>query len=229
MRGKNKTGLFGTISLQVLLIALLFIAALFLFSYIAHEAVYENERVFDDEVFAFLAKYSTANVAKVMEVFTFFGSSTFLLPAYIILVTGLLIYKRYRYSINISIIALSSTGIMFCLKQLFHRQRPNLPLIKSITTYSFPSGHALSSFIFCSILIYLIWQTGLTAVFKRLFSFLLLLFSITIGISRIVLKVHYATDVIASFCLGIAWAILSFWLLEKINARLNLRRANKIQ
>ncbi len=227
--GKNRTGLFGKISLEIFLITFLFIAALFLFSFIVHAAVYENERVFDDKVFAFLAGYSTASVIKAMEVFTFFGSTAFLLPAYIILITGLLVYKRYRYSVDIAIIALSSTGIMFCLKQLFHRQRPNLPLIKSITNYSFPSGHALSSFIFCSILIYLVWQTGLTAVLKWFFSFLLLLFSITIGISRIVLKVHYATDVIASFCLGIAWAILSFWLLEKINARLILRRANKIQ
>jgi len=107
---------------------------------------------------------------------------------------------------------------MFGLKELFHRQRPDLPLIKSIaSTYSFPSGHALSSFIFCSIVIDLIWESASGRVWKWLFSILLLLFSFTIGISRIVLKMHYATDVIAGFCLGIAWVIISFRVIKKIN------------
>ena len=42
----------------------------------------------------------------------------------------------------------------------------------------------------------------------------LLLIAITIGVSRIILRMHYPTDVIASLCLGIVWVIISFSLLR---------------
>ncbi|MER3470732.1 MAG: hypothetical protein C4330_05215 [Chitinophagaceae bacterium] len=45
---------------------------------------------------------------------------------------------------------------------------------------------------------------------------LLLFFSISIGISRIVLRYHYASDVLAGFALGYAWVLFSLWLLNKI-------------
>jgi undecaprenyl-diphosphatase len=206
------------ISLEFVVVACLFIGALFLFALIAHEAVYENEDVFDKRIFAFLSFYSSEGFLQAMKFFTFFGSIQFLLPAYILLVSYFFIKKKFRYCIDISIISLSSTGLMFVLKELFHRQRPDLPLIKSIAaTYSFPSGHALSSFIFCSILIDLIWESTLERVWKWGFSILLLLFSFTIGISRIVLQMHYATDVIAGFCLGVVWVIISFRVVKKIN------------
>ena len=106
---------------------------------------------------------------------------------------------------------------MFALKTLFHRQRPDLPIIKGIYTYSFPSGHALSSFILFSILIFIIQNGGWKKVYRWVASSLLLLFSITIGISRIILRAHYPTYVISSFFLGIVWVIASLWLLKKIN------------
>ncbi|HEY6976217.1 MAG TPA: phosphatase PAP2 family protein [Chitinophagaceae bacterium] len=207
----------GLISLEFVIVAFLFIGALFVFALVAH-AVYENEDLFDKRAFAYLSSYSSEGFLEAMKFFTFFGSILFLLPAYILLVVYFFIKKEFRYCIDILIISISSSVLMFGLKELFHRQRPDLPLIKSIaTTYSFPSGHALSSFIFCSVLIDLIWESTLARVWKWVFSILLLLFSFTIGISRIVLKMHYATDVIAGFCLGIVWVIISFRVIKKIN------------
>ena len=215
----NTQNLLKKISLKVLVVVCLFLASLFIFAFIAHEAVYENEDAFDKSIISFISSHSTPGLIRIMDDFTFFGSSKFLLPAYIILVGYFLIIKRFHYAIDISIIALSSMALMFGLKQLFHRQRPQLPIIKGITTYSFPSGHALSSFIFCSILAWLIWDGTLRPAWKCVLIILLVLFSITIGISRIVLNVHYATDVIAGFCLGITWVILSFGAIKKIHTR----------
>jgi undecaprenyl-diphosphatase len=151
-----------------------------------------------------------------MKFFTFFGTIQFLIPAYIIIISFFLIKKKYRRSIDIAIVAISSSALMFGLKDFFHRARPALPLLKSFT-YSFPSGHALSSFIFCSVLIYLIDDSDVKIYWKWLLSILLLLFSLTIGVSRIILKMHYATDVIAGFCLGIVWVILSFWMQKRLS------------
>ena len=220
-----KEKLIKVLSLEVLLVLFLFIAALFVFSFIAHKVIYDNYRAFDERVFAFFTQHSSASFIAAMEVCTFFGSASFLVAAYVVLIACLLVYKKYRYCFDVGVIALTSTAVMFGLKTFFHRKRPDFPLInKIITTYSFPSGHTLSSFSFFSLLIYLLWNTSWPRLAKWVASVLLLLFCFVIGISRIVLQVHFATDVVAAYCLGIVWAILSFWLLEKINKRFKIWR-----
>jgi len=216
---KQSKRLLQQVSLKVLVLAALFLGALFIFAYIAHEAVYEQEDVFDARVHAYLLAHTTPGLTEVAQGFTFLGSSLFLLPTYILLVGILIIFHQKRQALDISIVAISSFLIMQVLKQVFHRKRPNLPIIKAIHSYSFPSGHSLSAFIFCSILAYLVWQGKDRTVYKWVLTILLLLLAVAIGVSRIVLNVHFATDVIAGFCLGIMWVTLSFWVIQKINRR----------
>jgi undecaprenyl-diphosphatase len=203
-------------SLEILATAVIFLLALFAFSFIIHEALYEREDIFDKNAIRFFSAHSSQTFIEVMKRITFFGSTTFLFPAYIALIAWHIFKKRPQYAIDIAVIAVSSTAMMFALKQFFHRQRPQLPIIKGISGYSFPSGHALSSFIFCSILVYLVWKSSLQPAPKYILMVFLLLFALTIGLSRIVLNVHYATDVIGGFCLGIIWVIISFAILKKI-------------
>jgi len=207
------------IELKTILVALLFLICLFVFGYLAHEIVGENETAFDDKVFHFFAGFGTPGFIRINRIVTFFGSSYFSIPAYIILLIILFISGRRTDGINIAIVAITSTALMFGLKEYFHRKRPDLPIIRSLHNYSFPSGHALSSFIFCSVLIYLLWKGGLNNSWKWVLSVLLILFSICIGISRIVLRYHYPTDVIAGFCLALAWVIFSLWLEKKLTPR----------
>jgi membrane-associated phospholipid phosphatase len=207
------------VEIKTLLVALLFVLSLFVFGYLAHEILGENETAFDNKAFQFFAQYNNPNFITLNRIFTFFGASYFSIPAYIILLIILFISGRKTDGINIAIVAITSTGLMFILKQFFHRKRPDLPLIRTLNNFSFPSGHALSSFIFCSVLVYLVWKGGLNKTFKWIFSILLILFSICIGISRIVLRYHYASDVIAGFSLAVAWVILSLWLERKLTRR----------
>ena len=211
--------LIAEIELKTVLVAFLFIISVFVFGYLAHEIVGENETAFDEKVFHFFAGFSGPGFIKINRIFTFFGASYFSIPAYIILLTILFIAGRKTDGINIAIVAITSTSLMFGLKEYFHRKRPDLPVIRSLHNFSFPSGHALSSFIFCSVLIYLIWKGGMNIVWKWTCSALLILFSICIGISRIVLRYHYPTDVIAGFCLALAWVIFSLWLEKKLTHR----------
>jgi undecaprenyl-diphosphatase len=207
------------IELKTVLVALLFLISVFVFGYLAHEVVGENETGFDDRVFHFFSAFSSPQFIGVNRVVTFFGSSYFSIPAYIILLIILFISGRKTDGINIAIVAITSTVLMFGLKDYFHRKRPDLPVIRSLHNFSFPSGHALSSFILCSVLVYLIWKGGLHKAWKWVLSIFLILFSVCIGISRIVLRYHYPTDVIAGFCLAIAWVIFSLWLEKKLTSR----------
>ena len=212
-------GLVAEIEIKTLLVSLLFIVSFFVFSYLAHEIVGENETAFDEKAFHFFAGFNSPGFITINRILTFFGASYFSISAYIILLTILFLSGRKTDGINIAIIAITSSALMFGLKEFFHRKRPDLPLIRTLDNFSFPSGHALSSFIFCSVLVYLVWKGGLRKTWKWILSVLLILFSISIGISRIVLRYHYASDVIAGFCLAVAWVIFSLWLEKKLTSR----------
>jgi membrane-associated phospholipid phosphatase len=218
MENKNKKVL-KWFSLNVIISICLLIAGVFVFALIADEAVLEHENRVDGIVFSFFDSITTPGLIKVMKVFTFLGSAPFLFPAYVILVVYFLIRKKFIYAIEIGIIGLSSQCLLYALKQIFHRQRPGASLIKNLTTYSFPSGHTFSSFIFCSILIYVVQHSKLKTNYKWIMSILLFLFALTISMSRVVLKVHYPTDVFASLGLALAWVVLLLWLSNKINLR----------
>lgn len=205
--------------LKFLLIAGLFVAVLLLFALITQEVIFEKEAEFDNKVIHFFSPYSDETFIQVMKVFTFFGSGIFLVPAYIIIMAYLLMRRQTIISLHVAIIAITSTALSRGAKHIFQRARPDLPLLESLKTYSFPSGHALSSFIFCSILVYLIRRANIQTRWKWIFSILLFLFSMTIGLSRIILKMHYPTDVLAGFCLGFIWVILSFYLLNRIQSK----------
>ena len=212
-------GFIAEIELKTFLVSLLFIIYIFVFGYIAHEIVGENETVFDEKAFHFFAGFNSPGFITINRILTFFGASYFSISAYIILLTILFLSGRKTDGINIAIIAVTSTALMFGLKEFFHRKRPDLPLIRTLDNFSFPSGHALSSFIFCSVLVYLVWKGALKNTWKWILSVLLILFSVCIGISRIVLRYHYASDVIAGFCLAVAWVIFSLWLERKLTSR----------
>ena len=203
------------ITLKFVLVATAFLVSVFLFAAIAHETVSENEAQFDLRVADYLHSQVSGRMIAMMRLITFFGSTKFLLPAYILLTVALLVKDQKRDAIHIAIIGISSTALLFGMKQFYGRTRPELPLLESLKTFSFPSGHALSSFIFCSILAYLVFKGNLKMKYKWMITLLLLVISLLVGVSRIVLRMHYATDVIAGFCLGIAWVIVSFWLMRK--------------
>ena len=204
------------IPLRVMLIILVFLASFFLFAFLADGVLNGKERVFDSMSRNFLVAHSTPFLVRIMRGLTFLGSSNFLLPAYVVLIAGFLLKKNFRRAINILVVSLSSFLVMQVLKQVFRRQRPESAIVEGLTSYSFPSGHSLSGFVFCSILAYLVWRGNLSSGWKWLLISLLFLLAVSIGISRIVLGVHYATDVTAGFCLGVMWVIMSFWILRKV-------------
>ena len=216
---KKLVSFLSKISIPFWISVFLFTVAFFAFASIADENILENNYHFDTAVINFIKGNSTPLLYKIMLFVTFFGSSKFLLPAYIFLVIFLGWKHKKAIALDVSIIAISSTSLMFLLKDYFHRHRPNSILGNTLLSYSFPSGHSVSSFVFCSILAYLVWQTRISDFKKYSITFLLLLYTLAVGLSRIILLVHYATDVIAGYCFAVAWLLFSFWMLKLIRER----------
>jgi undecaprenyl-diphosphatase len=218
--------IFGLIPISILLAGVLFIIALFVFSFVAHEVVLEHEKRFDSRVFSFFHEHLSQREVGILHFITFFGSHWFLFPAYTILIIVYLLRGHKQDALDIGVIGFTSMVLLFTLKHLFQRTRPDLPLFKAVAGYSFPSGHALSSFIFCAILIHLIRWSKWRPWLKWTVCIFLLLFSIAIGISRIVLRVHYPTDVLAGFCLGFAWVTLLLTIQERLRKKMHLPSAH---
>ena len=119
---------------------------------------------------------------------------------------GLCIYKKwYRFAIALFGGIGGALVANLVLKYLFARTRPSIftPLVVE-TSYSFPSGHAMVSSAFVGIGIILLWRTRLripVIVFGIIATFL-------IGLSRVYLGVHYPSDILAGWSVGLVWAIL---------------------
>lgn len=134
----------------------------------------------------------------------------------ILLLTGYLIRKK-DFKKNI-ILFISSIGCCFIvtniLKIIIKRERP-LELLLDVGGYSFPSSHSSVSMVVYGYLILLIrkYYSGNK---KNLYIFLCVLSILLTGISRIYFNVHYITDVVAGFGLGLIVLCISNHFFKKL-------------
>ncbi|HEY4967239.1 MAG TPA: phosphatase PAP2 family protein, partial [Puia sp.] len=164
----------------------------------------------DSLAFQYFRPVISDSHTRIANMITFFGTGTFLIPSYLVIVLYL-IKRNYRiYAAMVLTMVCSSLILGWLLKPTFHRLRPPYPLVSGAGGYSFPSGHALGGFIFTGIIICLIWKTHKKTHVKCAMSILLAIFGFLIGLSRIYLHVHYATDVAGSFLVAMAWLSLIY-------------------
>jgi len=136
----------------------------------------------------------------------------------ILILLVLFIYQRKRNKTKeiatFSGISFISFIVMLTLKALFKRERPNIMQLIEITGFSFPSGHAYFSMLIYGYLAYLIYQEKNKKYRKRKIAILIILISL-IGISRIYLGVHYLTDIIFGYSLGLLSLLIFICIKEK--------------
>lgn len=113
----------------------------------------------------------------------------------------MLLTQRTIQGIMLNLCLLLTWISMNLLKNLFARPRPAGEHLTYATGYSYPSGHAMVSMAFYGFLAYLILNSVPGKKGKGGAGLLLLLVFL-IGVSRIYLNVHYASDVLTGFVLG---------------------------
>jgi membrane-associated phospholipid phosphatase len=205
------------LSVEMTIVLVLFVIALSAFVYITRRVFVLNKNKLDTNVFNYLQSHVSERNNDIMEFFTFLGTHQFLIPANLSLIAYFLFIKKHKwYSIKIPAIALSSLGLMFLLKGMFDRERPLVPLLFHAKGLSFPSGHALMSVTFYGLLIYMIFKGVKNPALKWTLIGLLIILIMIVGMSRVYLRVHYATDVIAGYCIGFLWLVFTVWMLNKI-------------
>ena len=143
---------------------------------------------------------------------------------YVVIILGiiLLLIKslREKYGVKFAIAALSSTALYQIMKYIFQRPRPDLALrLIEQGGYSFPSGHSMNCLVSYGILIYLLLRYCENRRLVKLLSFGLGLLTILIGFSRVYVGVHYPTDIIGGWSLGIAVLVAMIYAFEKFDSR----------
>jgi undecaprenyl-diphosphatase len=156
---------------------------------------------------------------RLMLFFTFLGKHQFLIPANLLLILYFLFVTHQSWlSVRVLTISLSSLVLMILLKQLFQRKRPLSPLLMAAKGLSFPSGHAIMSMTFYGLLVYFVHQSQIASWLSFIIIGLLVALILLIGFSRIYLRVHYASDVISGFIIGLLWLSISLAVLHTIEA-----------
>jgi undecaprenyl-diphosphatase len=155
-----------------------------------------------------------------VEAVTFLASRNFITAAACLLINWFLLVRRHRWnSVLVPVVALGSITLNLVLKQLYQRPRPLLPLV-SASGLSFPSGHAMISASFYGLLIYLTYTHVRGSGWRWLVMGGLGLLIVLIGLTRVYLRVHYATDVLAGFTAGLVWLIVAVAVLKQVENRL---------
>ncbi len=205
------------LTVEMIIILALFFLALFTFLYLVRRVFFLKNSGFDQTVFDALNPYVNDTTNAIMQVVTLLGSHLFLIPANVLLIVYFLFIRKHKwYSIKIPAIALTSLALMFVLKHSFGRPRPLIPLLEEVPGLSFPSGHALMSVTFYGLMGYIVWHTIKNKTLRWILLVFFLLLILLIGFSRIYLRVHYTSDVIAGYCMGILWLVISIKVMRRI-------------
>jgi len=158
---------------------------------------------------------------------TFTGEWYFVLGVLVLISLFFVIKKTSRFNLaarlNLDVFVLWATtigglGAAFVLKEIFHRSRPVGVLIAE-TSSSFPSAHSVISVAFYAFVFYLLAENSRNNFSKCLSISALFLFPLFLGFSRLYLGVHYLSDVLAGYAIGLVWFLIGVYGIKFINRK----------
>jgi membrane-associated phospholipid phosphatase len=143
------------------------------------------------------------------------------------LLFGIFLVRKKQHYWLLALILTVPGGMLLniLMKQVFHRVRASFtdPII-TLSTYSFPSGHAAGTTLFYGILTAFlithisIWRWRIVAIMAAIMLVVL------VGFSRIYLGVHYLSDVLAAVAEGVAWLALCLTAVHLVRQRRTAQR-----
>lgn len=168
---------------------------------VIEDVVAQESGPIDTAALWFVREHVPAAMAGFFAIVTRTGSVAFLTPATVLAVIVLLLARRRFEAVLMGATMISATLLVYGIKTLVGRVRPALWETQWYSGSSFPSGHTLSTAAFAtaaSLCLARIWPRSAGAS-----MFAALLWSILVAFSRLVLGVHWPSDVIAALCVGV--------------------------
>jgi undecaprenyl-diphosphatase len=181
--------------------ALAFLGPLIVFLVLAEE-VHDREHFgWDTPIIRSVHDLRLPGVHELMQAISFVGGFPGIQLLALGIVLGLLFRRRAADALFVAASVAGAETLAQLLKHVFARPRPVLPYAPPAHTFSFPSGHATDSAALATAVVLLLWPT------RRRWHAVAggALFVIAVGISRVYLGVHFPSDVLAGWCVGISW------------------------
>ena len=221
----NEKPWFEFLSLSLLLGLGTAIATLIFFGWLADEVLEGDARHFDEVTRAAIHQLASPTLTIVMRGFSIVGGTIALTIGTIIVVVRFAMKKWGREAKLFAITMGGAALLNITLKLAFKRARPepffNLSLPE---TYSFPSGHSLTSAVFFGALAAILTARIESKRVRVAIWIVSTLMFLTIGFSRIYLGVHHTTDVIAGFAAALIWILV----VRFVEMQLRRRRLRKM-
>ena len=184
------------------------IFAIFTYKVAADKTIY-----IDSAVYNYISNnIINKNRTEIVKMITNITSPIMVIITLLILVLAI---KDKKIKISLVINLLGITIINNLIKVIIARPRPEINKLVTETGYSFPSGHSITSMVFYGYLVYLTYKYINNKKIKIPLIIFLILLIPTIGLSRIYLGVHYASDVLCGILLGIIYLILFISISKK--------------
>lgn len=194
--------------------------ALICFAYLAYMISTYDVLAFDTTIREWAYSQRNAVLNRILICITYMGNWQTIVTLGLVL----LIYPATRKKIGLpfAITAASSTIIYKVAKSAFQRPRPDLSVrIIEESGYSFPSGHSMNCIVIYGILIYLIRRYCKDRRIANVLTIILSLLIIAIGCSRVYVGVHFPTDILGGWSLGIAVLTTAIIIIERIRGEEN--------
>jgi membrane-associated phospholipid phosphatase len=160
---------------------------------------------FDDNVSRWVAESLPGSIESIARVVTWIGG---VIGASVVTVVAVVVLWRASRRADAVFLAAAFVGIQVLvpvLKAVYERARPVLSTVPLPHSYSFPSGHAATAVVLYGALGVLLAERASSRL--RAVGWLAgaALLALAIGTSRILLNVHFVSDVAAGFAVGLAW------------------------
>ena len=178
------------------------------FAMLADEVMEGGTQAVDDSILLWMNRHASPELTDVALNVTALGAGP-VVWLMMIVASVFLWSSRHRWSVALLWVSILGSGLInSVMKLFFNRPRPQLFPWRApyAGLSSFPSGHSMTSMVCYATLAYLVARLE-PNLFLRRFTFgVAALIVVLIGLSRMYLGVHYPTDVLAGFTMGLAWA-----------------------
>jgi undecaprenyl-diphosphatase len=156
---------------------------------------------------------------------TALGSATVLGLAVFSVAGFLVLQGLWRRATIVVAASLGGWFLNAALKQLFQRARPDVvPHLREAMSLSFPSGHALQSAAVYLTLGALMMRFAHRRITKIYCITVAAMATVLVGLSRVYIGVHYPTDVLAGWLIGLSWALLCWTIERSLERQAGLKR-----
>jgi len=134
-----------------------------------------------------------------------YGFDTVVLLVASLLVAAYLFYRGYGKSALLLVGAMGGiAAIVTVVKALVHSERPLDSVIQE-SGFSFPSGHVTSTVVFFGLLTFFVWQRWKGPMARTFSVVFYVVLEFLVGFSRVYLNVHWLSDVLGGYLLGVFW------------------------